>query len=192
MSSILKVGEIQDPTNGNTALSIATDGKVTGSVNDSRQCVMGFMRTSGVAGDQNPVTGFVNMATQLSGDAAGEITRGGSVTFDSGVFSVPFTGLWSVEYFVTVNSAGGDTTIQASLATSQNAGTNFSSIVQGKESAPGASNKCQISLKALWKVVNISNDKLKVIHSSFSSHTAEGSTTEALTYILFTWLGDAD
>ena len=191
MSSILKVSEIQDPTNGNTALSIATDGKVTGSVNDSRHCVKGFMRTSGVAGDQNPVTGFVNMATQLSGDAAGEITRGGSVTTDSGVFSVPFTGLWSVEYFVTVNAAGGDTTIQCSVRTTQD-NSNYSTLVQAKESVGGASNKCQMSLKAFWKVTNISNDKVRFHHTSFSSHTAEGATTEALTYCLFTWLGDAD
>ena len=192
MSSILKVGEIQDPTNGNTALSIATDGKVTGSVNDSRQCVMGFMRTSGVAGDQNPVTGFVNMATQLSSDNAGEITRGGSVSHNSGIFSVPFTGLWSVEYFVTANSASGDSTIQCSVRTSQNAGTNYSTIVQAKESASGSGNKCQMHLKAFWKVTDVTNDVLKFAHTSFGSHTAEGSTTEALTYCLFTWLGDAD
>ena len=29
MSSILKVSEIQEPTNGNTAISIASDGKMT-------------------------------------------------------------------------------------------------------------------------------------------------------------------
>ena len=60
---ILKVDTIQS-SGGTNAVTIASDGKVTGSVNDSRQCVMGFMRTSGVSGDQNPVPGFVNMVTQ--------------------------------------------------------------------------------------------------------------------------------
>jgi|TARA_R100000149_G_C5768998_1_gene70250 hypothetical protein len=183
MASILKVDTIQH-TDGTTA--------VTAKVNESRQCVMGFMRTSGVSGDQNPVPGFVNMATQLSGDNAGEITRGGSVTHNSGIFSVPFTGLWSVEYFTTVNSSGADATIQCSVRTSQNAGTNFSTLVQAKESSSGSSDKCQMYLKAFWKVTDVANDVLKFAHTSFSSHAAEGSSTEALTYCLFTWLGDAD
>ena len=181
MASILKVDEIQ-----------ATDGTPAGGkFNDDRQCVMGFMRTSGVSGDQNPVSGFVNMATQLSGDNAGEITRGGSVSQSSGIFSVPFTGLWQVEYFISLNSSASDATIQVNIDTTQD-NNSYSSLIQAKESVPASSNKAHMSMKAFWKVTDTSNDKLKFVHTSFASHTAEGSTSVALTYCMFTWLGDAD
>ena len=191
MSSILKVSEIQDPTNGNSALTIATDGKVTGSVNDSRQCVMGFMRTSGVSGDQDPVSGFVNIATQLSGDGAGEITRGGSVTHSSGTFSFPFTGLWCVEYYTSVSPSGSDNTIQVDIMTTQD-NSSYSSLVQAKGGSGASGRKEVITLKGLLKVIDTSNDKVRFKHSSFSSNTAEGETGTAMTYCIFTWLGDAD
>lgn len=190
MSSILKVGEIQDPTNGNTALSIATDGKVTGSVNDSRQCVQVFMRTSGVAGDQNPVPGLVDAATQLSANGAGKITRGGSVTESSGLFSFPFTGLWSVEYYTSINPAGQDNTIQVDIQASLN-GTNYSSLAQAKGGSGSANRKEVITLKAFFKVVNISTNRIKFKHSS-NNGTAEGESDKAMTYAIFTWMGDAD
>ena len=191
MSSVLKVSEIQDPTNGNSALTIATDGKVTGSVNDSRQCVMGFTLTSTATGDQNPITGWSNMATQLSGDGAGEITRGGSVTESSGNFSFPFTGLWKVEFNGTVQGGSGDATVQYNMDTTQD-NSSYSSIVQGKDSTYTTNAKAQISLTALLKVTDTTNDKVRIRQLSFSGHSSEASTTEGLTYIIFTWLGDAD
>ncbi len=190
MTSILKVDSIQNAA-GTAAMTIDSSGKVTGSVNDSRQCAMGFMRTSSVSGDQNPVSGFVNMATQLSSDSAGEITRGGSVSHSSGIFSVPFTGLWQVEYFITLNSSASDATIQVNIDTTQD-NSSYSSLIQAKESVPASGNKSHMSMKAFWKVTNTSNDKLKFVHASFASHSAEGDTSVALTYCLFTWLGDAD
>ena len=182
MASVLKVDTIQH-TDGSTA--------VTGKVNDSRQCVMGFMLTSGVSGDQNPITGWANMATQLSGDGAGKITRGGSVTESSGTFSFPITGLWQIEFFASLNSSGTDGTIQYNMKTTTD-DSSYSSLLQAKESAGGSNYKAFAGMKGLFNVTNTSTHKVRLQQTSFSSHTSEGSTTEALTYVIFTWLGDAD
>ncbi len=189
MTGILKVDTIQS-SSGNNAVTIASDGKVTGSVNDSRQCVQVFMRTSGVSGNQNPVPGLVDAATQLSANGAGKITRGGSVTESSGLFSFPFTGLWSVEYYTTINPAGQDDTIQVDIKATLN-GTNFSKLAQAKGGAGSSGRKEVITLKTLFKVSDTTNNKIKFQHSS-NSGSAEGQTDVAMTYAIFTWLGDAD
>ena len=193
MSSILKVSEIQDPTNGNTALSIATDGKVTGPVNDSRQCVMGFMLTSGLSDAQAPITGWVDMATQLSSEQVGKITRGGSVTESSGRFTFPFTGLWQIEFYASANSSGGDPTIEYNIRSSQ-AGVSggFSTIAQAKESHSASGYKASVSLKTLYNCADTTNHVIDFQQTSFGNSTSEASTSQAITYCIFTWLGDAD
>jgi len=178
-------------TNGDIVMSPNGTGVVTGDFNDNRQCVMGFMLTSGKSGDQNPITGWANMATQLSGDGAGEITRGGSVTESSGTFSFPFTGLWQIEFFASLNSSGADGTIQYNIKSSTDSGSTYTTLIAAKESSSSGSYKAFVSTKALFNVSNTSTHNIKFQQSSFSSHTSEGSTAEALTYAIFTWLGDA-
>lgn len=182
MASILKVDTIQH-TDGTTA--------VTAKVNESRQCAQIFMRTSGIAGDQNPVPGLTDAATQLSSNGAGKITRGGSVTESSGIFSFPFTGLWCVEYYTSVNPAAQDDTIQVDIQASLNGGTNFNSLAQAKGGAGTANRKEVIVLKAFFKVTSTTDSQIKFKHSS-NSGTAEGESDKAMTYAIFTWMGDAD
>ena len=189
MTGIIKVDTIQNNA-GTTGLTIASDGKVTGSVNDSRQCVQAFMRTSGLGGNQDPVPGLVDVATQLSSDGAGKITRGGSVTESSGIFSFPFTGLWSVEFFTSISAGALDDTIQVDIMTTTD-NSSYSSLVQAKGGAGAANRKEVITLKGLFKVSNTSNDKVKFKISS-NSGSAEGETGNAITYCIFQWLGDAD
>ena len=190
MTSVLKVDTIQK-SDGTGVFTTDSGGKVTGEVNDSRQCVMSFMRTSSVSGDQNPVPGWVNTATQLSGDGAGEITRGGSVTHSSGTFSFPFTGLWCIEYYASINPSASDNTIQVDIMTTQD-NSSYSPFIQAKGGSGASGRKEMVTLKGLLKVTNISNDKVQFRHSSFGSNTAEGDTGVAITYCVFTWLGDAD
>ena len=190
MTSILKVSEIQDPTNSNTALTIDSAGVVTGKVNESRQIVMGFTLTSGVSGDANPITGWANMATQLSGDGAGEITTGGSVSESSGTFSFPTTGLWKIEFNASLQGGSGDTTVQYNMDTTQD-NSSYSSLIQVKESTYTSSAKAHTTMVGLLKVTDTTNDKVRFRQLSFGGHTTEGSTSEALTYVFFTWLGVA-
>jgi len=189
MTGIIKVDTIQNNA-GTTGLTIASDGKVTGSVNDSRQCVQIFMRTSGIAGNQNPVPGLVDAATQLGGNGVGKITRGGSVTESSGIFSFPFTGLWCVEYYTSINPAAQDDTIQVDIKATLN-DTNFAKLAQAKGGAGAAARREVITLKTFFKVSDTSTHKIKFQHSS-NSGTAEGATDAAITYAIFTWMGDAD
>ena len=182
MASILKVDEIQH-TDGSTA--------VTAKVNESRQCAMAFMVTTGQANDNNPVTGWTNMATQLSGDGAGQITRGGAVSESSGTFTMPFTGLWSVEYYTSIDPNAADNTIQMHIQTTQD-NSSYSDLAQAKTSASGDGRKATAHLRVLWNCTSTTSDKVRFRHSTSSGHIYEGSTTEALTYVIFQWLGDAD
>jgi hypothetical protein len=182
MASVLKVDTIQH-----------TDGTspVAAKVNESRQCVMGFMLTSGVSGSAT-LTGWTDMATQLSGENVGKITRGGSVTESSGVFTLPFTGLWQVELYASANSSGGDPTVDYNIQSSQNGGGTFSSIAQAKESHSASTYKLQISLKTFYKCTNTTNDVIRFATGSAANTTTESATEHAVTSCIFTWLGDAD
>ena len=193
MSSILKVGEIQDPTNGNTALSIATDGKVTGSVNDSRQCVMGFMLTSGVSGGADPITGWTNSATQVSARGAGEITRGGSVSHSSGTFTFPFTGLWQVEFYAIQAGDGQDNTLQYDVRSTVDGGSNYTTLTQVKGGVQQSGYKQNMQMKSLFKVADTTQYKIQFRQTSFGGgDQTEADANAQLTYCIFTWLGDAD
>lgn len=183
MASILKVDEIQ-----------ATDGTPAGGkFNDDRQCVMGFMLTSGVAGDQAPITGWTDMATQLSSEQIGKITRGGSVTESSGRFTFPFTGLWQIELYATATTSAADTTIEYNIRSSQTGVSGgFSTIAQAKESHDDSNYKASVTLKTFYNCADTTNHVIDFQQTSFGNSTSEGSTSQAITYCIFTWLGDAD
>jgi len=184
MASILKVDTIQH-----------TDGTspVAAKVNESRQCVMGFMLTSGLAGDQAPITGWTDMATQLSSEQIGKITRGGSVTESSGRFTFPFTGLWQIELYASATTSSADATIEYNIRSSQTGvGGGFSTIAQAKESHSGSSYKAAVSLKTFYNCADTTNHVIDFQQASFGNSTTEASTSQAITYCIFTWLGDAD
>ena len=174
MASVLKVDTIQH-TDGTSA--------VAAKVNESRQCVMGFMLTSGLGASQTPITGWVDMATQLSSEQVGKITRGGSVTESSGVFSFPFTGLWQIEFYGSANSTGGDPTIEYNIRASVNAGGTFSNIAQAKESHSASGYKASASLKTLFNCANTTNHVIDFQQTSFGNSTSEGDTGLSLIHI---------
>jgi hypothetical protein len=185
MASILKVNEIQH-TGGTSAMTVDS----SGNIDIANFICQGFVLTSGQSGDQNPINAWANYATQLSGDGAGQINRGGDITNTSGIFSYPTTGLYKIEFHATFTSSGSDLTIQYNIDTTQD-NSNYSSLAQVKDMATASTQKGNVSMTALHKVTNTSNDKFKFVQSSFSSHTTEGSTTEALTYFFVTRLGNA-
>ena len=192
MTGILKVDTIQS-SGGTNAVTIASDGKVTGSVNDSRQCVMGFMLTSGVSGGADPITGWTNTATQVSARGAGQITRGGSVSHSSGTFTFPFTGLWQIEFYAIQNADGQDNTLQYDLRTTLDGGTTYTTLTQVKGGVQQSGYKQNAQMKALFKVGDTTQHKMKFRQTSFSgSDKSEADANAMLTYCIFTWLGDAD
>ena len=178
-------------TNGDIVMSPNGTGVVTGDFNDNRQCVMGFMLTSGVSATQTPITGWVDMATQLSGEQVGKITRGGSVTESSGVFSFPFTGLWQVEFYASATSSAADATIEYNIRSSLTGGAGMSTIAQAKESHSSSTYKASVSLKTLFNCADTANHVVDFAQQSFANSTTEAATGQAITYVIFTWLGDA-
>ena len=192
MTSVLKVDTIQS-SGGTNAVTIASDGKVTGSVNDSRQCVMGFMLTSGVSGGADPITGWTNTATQASARGAGEITRGGSVSHSSGTFTFPFTGLWQIEFYTSLNADGQDNTLQYDVRSTPDGGTTYNTLTQAKAGVQQSGYKQNLQMKTLFKVGDTTQDKIQFRQTSFSgSDQSEADATAMITYCIFTWLGDAD
>jgi hypothetical protein len=150
----------------------------------------GFVLTSGQSGDQDPLNAWANYATQLSGDGAGEINRGGDITNTSGIFSYPVTGLYKIEFFASFAGGSTDATVQFDIKTTQNNSV-YNSLIQVKDHTYGSSYKGNVAMTALHKVTDTTNDKFKFASSSFSGHTTEGSTTEALTYFFVSRLGNA-
>ena len=185
MASILKVNEIQH-TGGTSAMTVNSDGDI----DIANFICQGFVLTSSAVGDQNPITGWGRYETTLSGDGAGHINNGGNITNTSSIFSYPTTGLYKIEFHATFTSSGSDLTIQYNIDTTQD-NSNYSSLAQVKDMATASTQKGNVSMTALQKVTDISLDKFKFVQSSFSSHTTEGSSTEALTYFFVTRLGNA-
>ena len=96
MSSILKVSEIQDPTNGNTALSIDSSGRV---FNPEVPAILAQGKTEG------NVT-FANLAPVTFTLAADKATYSKGITLVSETrFTVPVTGLYFASFTVYVNDA---------------------------------------------------------------------------------------
>lgn len=184
MASILKVDTIKH-----------TDGTspVAAKVNESRQCVMGFMLTSAVAGGADPITGWTNTATQVSARGAGEITRGGSVSHSSGTFTFPFTGLWQIEFYTSLNADGQDNTLEYSVRSTVDGGTTYNTLTQAKAGVQQSGYKQNLQMKTLFDVGDTTQDKIQFRQTSFSgSDQSEGDATAMITYCIFTWLGDAD
>jgi len=104
MSSILKVSEIQDPTNGNTALSIDSNGVIVRSVVPAwRATAIHDDRTSGTTA---PVTW--STATDTNDNRRyrlGGVTLGGSSP-DNHEFTVPVTGLYQLNVNMRLDEIG--------------------------------------------------------------------------------------
>lgn len=91
MTSILKVTEIQDPTNSNTALSIDTSGVV------SRGVVPAWFLTLGTSAESRTVAAeaAIQFAVQTDSGFNPTYIQGGA-SVSSGVVTVPNTGLYYV------------------------------------------------------------------------------------------------
>ena len=96
MSSILKVGEIQDPTNGNTALTIDSSGRVSRSVVPAWRVGLSANQTISQGSSTVDVT-FDNSSTENC------FIQGGC-TLSSGVITVPIAGLYQINTTIRMNS----------------------------------------------------------------------------------------
>ena len=101
MTSILKVSEIQDPTNGNTALTVDTSGRFNAPANPILHATggsgMGWLSPSGSAAT---ITGWVTSGTTVA------FNRGFSVS--SGVVTVPCDGIYEVHMSLLTETNAGE------------------------------------------------------------------------------------
>tara|TARA_R110001592_G_scaffold24143_1_gene93653 strand:- start:528 stop:1049 length:522 start_codon:yes stop_codon:yes gene_type:complete len=156
MTSILKVSEIQDPTNGNSALTVDSSGRFNAPANPILHATggsgLGWLSPSGSAAT---ITGWVTSGTTVA------FNRGFNVS--SGVVTVPCDGVYEVhlsmltevnngEYVLVrikkgstiystnqiyqLDSGRQQTTLTMSCLFEANAGETITSTVQGGGSSP--------------------------------------------------------
>tara|TARA_E500000318_G_scaffold107991_2_gene118082 strand:- start:1103 stop:1645 length:543 start_codon:yes stop_codon:yes gene_type:complete len=115
MTSILKVSEIQDPTNSNTALTIDSSGNVTFSNKINLATIPSVFAQGGNNANKTINTGE-KLGSTSQGQAAfktdgtnGSFIQGGmSYSSTDGTFTVPVNGLYHVygQYYLNENNSG--------------------------------------------------------------------------------------
>ena len=89
MTSILKVSEIQDPTNGNSALTVDTSGRI---FTPARPL---FMAPGNASGYQNTSASVTIISAWNTSDSTISIVQGG-MSFNSSGVTVPAAGIYEV------------------------------------------------------------------------------------------------
>ena len=168
MTSILKVSEIQDPTNSNTALTIDANGGVTISetVIDSWRLTANFTTNAAtITGWERPDDGFHAYINGL--------------TESSGVFSFTKTGLYKIDIVLSgQNTTTGDGSFGAELQVSTDGGSSYdmAGLTFSGDSDIGANNSMSNTIHL--NVTNTNTFKLRLVTISMASGTQISGNTD--------------
>ena len=182
MSSILKVSEIQDPTNGNTALSVGSDGFVV--LPQSPKIYALFRNTANVTADGD-ITAWEVPDTGITANNIGD-----AFTHSSGVWTFPRTGVYRVIATAAIENASGDNVAAVILQTTSDSGSNYVTIAYQAVGSNGSNKEYgNICLTALVNITNTSTQKLKMGARSIASGSyVYGRTEHSRTTISFEWM----
>ena len=173
MTSILKVSEIQDPTNSNTALTIDSAGRV--SMSSSRPVLLAQGNVNGDVVYANNAD--ITFAT--SGVNFGEFEQGGMSLVSNTRFTVPVTGLYYFSATVYINDSSTSVRLQLGVNNSFNPTTTIAGLVQSGDAASRT--------MTLTHVLNLTaNDYVTVRNASGGSRTIYNGAnhTYAFMYLL--------
>lgn len=162
MTSILKVSEIQDPTNSNTALTIDSAGDVTiaGVEIDLYRLTADFSSNTVMTGWERPDDGhFAKLGTGMSES--------------SGIFTFPSTGLWRVDGNWSMSCASNDALVLY-VRLSQDSGSTYDDISLAVDS----NGEGCASTTNIINVTNASTFKLQFLAQSISSGSAFNGRSE--------------
>jgi len=173
MTSILKVSEIQDPTNSNTALTIDSAGRV--SMGSSRP----VLSAQGNVGNNVVYADSADITFATSGVNFGEFAQGGMSLVSNTRFTVPVTGLYYFSASVYVNDSNTSCRLQLAINNSFNPTTTIAGLVQSGDAASRT--------MTLTHVLNLTaNDYVTVRNASGGSRTIYNGAnhTYAFMYLL--------
>lgn len=128
--------------------------------------------------------------TDVQGGATSGV--GDNVTVSSGVFTMPATGMWMVEFHGRVSRNSGDVAVIAAdlFATKDSGGSTEVRIAQSWGSVATAGPNDALSMKSLVDVVTAADNKIKIkLSAGGSGADLKGNSTFNLTYLTFTRLG---
>lgn len=183
MTSILKVSEIQDPTNSNTALTISSSGTVSFPNTDVYN--LWYRNAS-----KSLSSGYTNL-TVASEWTEESVKIGSSMAIDNGTgkWTFPSTGIWEITWQTNFTSSAGDLSYLGGLIyTTTDDGTNFTHFASSYGNTAGSSYTNAVTT-ALFDVTNTTTHKVRLsVEVQGSSNILGGAHRRS--YAIFKRLGD--
>lgn len=183
MTSKLKVTDIADPTNGNTAISIDSSGIVTFPSNPV--CIDQYRLT----GNHTTNNGTLTSLEQVDDPYFSSV--GTAMSVSSGIFSFPHTGVYRVYFFGNGVTNSGDSTGYVATSVSNDSGSTYDDMAYA---IAGDSDGEQfiLSSEVFVNVTNTSTFRLKFWAGSLSSGSAiHGDTDYNRTAMSFWRIADS-
>jgi hypothetical protein len=143
-----------------------------------------YLLPADLSSDTDPITTFQRPTGTLQTHA------GTGMTYSSGIFSFPKTGIWKVSIMARLKiNSNTDSGFMRLHSTSDN-GSAYDMILECRSEANSATDRNTSFGTTFLDVTDISNDKVKVSFDESSNATLEGGTTSISTGIFFERLGD--
>ena len=154
MTSILKVSEIQDPTNGNTALTVDSNGIV----DMPNTKIYAIFRNTTNLTSNGTITAWEVPDTGIT---AANI--GGTFTHSSGVWTFPRTGVYRVIGNAGIRNTSGDSVTAAIIETTSDSGSNYVMIAYSAGGSSSSSNDdSNLYLEVLVNITNTTTQKIRM------------------------------
>jgi len=168
MASIIGVQELQH-TNGTSAMTIASDGKVT--MANTTEIDMWRLTSN--------QTSNATITSWARPTYTGYSKAGTGMTHNSGIFTFPSTGVWQISFSFRTNLVSTDTSAGCIIDLSTDTGANFTEIAGAFENR-NSNASCQT--QALINCTNTSTFQVRFratgldTNSNISSHTSRADT----------------
>ena len=181
MSSELSVDIVSEYTSGS---GVTVDGVLIkdGYVGNTVE-VDQYLLPSDLSSDTNPITTFQRPTGTLQSHA------GTGMTYSSGIFSFPKTGIWKVSIMGKLKPTSTGDSGYVYLYSTDNNGTDYDIILSIRNEDEANRRSTNFGTTFL-DITDISNHKVKVAFDEVSNCILEGGTAEIASGVFFERLGD--
>jgi hypothetical protein len=179
--SSLNVNTIAEYTSGNGVTIdgvLIKDGYVGNTVEADQ-----YLLPSDLSSDTDPITTFQRPTGTL------QTYAGTGMTYTSGVFSFPKTGIWKVSIMGRIKAVSTGHSAYLYLHTTNNDGTSYD-IVLALRNEDEASRRTTVFGTTILDITDISNDKVKISFDEVTDAALEGGSAEMVSGVVFERLGD--
>lgn len=179
--STLNVDNINEYTTGDGVTVdgvLIKDGYVGNTVNVDQ-----YLLPSDLSSDTNPITTFQRPTGTL------QTYQGSGMTYTSGVFSFPKTGIWKVSIQAKIKSNSTGHSAYVYLWTTNDNGSNWDEVMHLRNEDEGSRRTTCFGTTFL-DITDLSNHKVKFSFDELTDATVEGGTASIATGVFFERLGD--